>query len=64
MRKNEKGEIIITGRKAAELFLLLSVARFKLKCKMRTTAEKYWKELENVLGLNPNKEIEEEWKNE
>ncbi len=54
MRRNEKGEVIITGKKASELFLLLSNARFKLKGKMKTSSEKYWKEFENVLGLNPN----------
>ncbi len=55
MRRNEKGEVILTGRKAAELFLLLSNARYKLKGKMKTSAEKYWKEFESVLGLDPNK---------
>ena len=55
MRLNEKNEVIITRRKAAEIFLTLSVARIKLNGKMRTMAEKYWKELEDVLGLNPNK---------
>lgn len=54
MRRNEKGEIILTGRKASELFLLLSNARFKLKGKMQTSATNFWKEFENVLGLNPN----------
>lgn len=55
MRLNEKQEVIITRRKASEIFLLLSIARFKLNGKMRTSAEKYWKELESVLGLDPNK---------
>ena len=54
MRRNEKGEIIITGKKASELFLLLSNARFKLKGKMGTAAFNYWKEFEKVLGLDPN----------
>ncbi len=54
MRLNEKQEVIITRLKAAEIFLLLSNARFKLNGKMRTSAEKYWKEFESVLGLDPN----------
>ena len=58
MRRNEKGEIILTGKKAIELFLLLSNARFKLTGKMRTTSERYWKEFESILGLDPN--IDEE----
>ena len=55
MRTDKNNQIIITRKKAAEIFLLLSNARFKLQGKMRTTAEKYWKELEDVLDLNPNK---------
>jgi len=54
MRLNDKDEIIITRRKGVELFLLLSNARYKLQGKLRTSADKYWKELEEVLGLNPN----------
>lgn len=54
MRTNEKGEVIITRRKASEIFLVLSVARIKLNGKMATMAEKYWKEFESVLGLDPN----------
>ena len=53
MRTNEKGEIILTRKKAAEIFLLLSNARYKLNGKMATSAEKYWRELESVLGLTP-----------
>ncbi len=51
MRTNEKNEIIITRKKAAELFVLLGHTRYKLKGKMRSDAEKYWKELEVVFGL-------------
>ena len=51
MRTNDKGEIIITRRKAAEIFLLLSNARLKLKGKMRTSAEKYWREFEDILVI-------------
>jgi len=51
MRKNDKGEIIITRKKGAELFLLLSNARYKLQGKLRTTADKYWEELEDVLVI-------------
>ena len=51
MRKNKKGEIILTRRMAAELFLLLSNARYKLQGKMRTTATKYWREFEEILDL-------------
>lgn len=57
MRKNDKGEIILTRRKAAEIFLVLSNAMYKLNGKIRSMAEAYWKEFEDVLGLNPNKEI-------
>ena len=51
MRTNEKGEIIITRRKASEIFFVLSLARLKLNGKMQTLAENYWKEFEDVLGL-------------
>ncbi len=54
MRRNEKGDIILTGKKASELFLLLSNARYKLNGKMRTTADRYWKEFEGILDLDPN----------
>ena len=54
MHLDKQERIVITRKKAAEIFLLLANARFKLKGKMQTTAEKYWKELEDVLGLNPN----------
>ena len=54
MRKNEKGEIIITRKKASEIFFVLSNAKYKLNGKMRTMAEKYWEEFQDVLGLNPN----------
>lgn len=53
MRTNEKDEVIITKRKAAEIFLVLSNAKYKLNGKVRTLAEKYWKEFEVVLGLTP-----------
>lgn len=53
MRKNNKGEIIITEMKAAEIFLVLSNAKYKLNGKLKTLAEKYWAELEEVLGLRP-----------
>jgi len=52
MRKNEEDEVIITKMKAAEIFLVLSNAKYKLNGKMRTLAEKYWKEFEAVLGLS------------
>ena len=52
MRKNEKGEIILTRRKAADIFCLLSNARLKLTGRLRTEATKYWKEFEDVLELN------------
>ena len=51
MRMNEKGEVIITKRKAAEIFLILSNARYKLNGKMKTYAQNYWQEFEAVLGL-------------
>jgi hypothetical protein len=51
MRKNEKGEIIITRRKAADLFCLLSNARLKLTGKLRSDAIKFWKEFEAVFEL-------------
>lgn len=51
MRLNEKQEVILTRVKAADIFCLLSNVRYKLNGKMRTQAEKYWKELEKVLGL-------------
>ena len=54
MRLNKRNEVVITRKKASELFLLLANARFKLKGKMKTTSEKYWKELEYILGLDPN----------
>lgn len=51
MRTNDKNEVIITKKKAAELFVLLGHARYKLQGKMRSDCEKYWKELEAVFGL-------------
>jgi len=57
MRKTEKGEVILTRKKAAEIFLILSNAKSKLKGKLRTSAEGYWREFEDVLELNPNKEV-------
>lgn len=51
MRTNDKNEVIITKKKAAELFVLLGHARYKLQGKMRSDCEKYWKELEVVFGL-------------
>lgn len=59
MRTNEKNEIILTRKKAAELFLILSNARYKLTGKYKTSAENFWKEFEDVLGLNPNKDYVE-----
>lgn len=53
MRKNNKNEIIITRLKAAEIFLILSNSRYKLNGKMKTLAQKYWEELEEVLDLKP-----------
>ena len=53
MRTNEKQEIILTRKKAADIFLILSNARLKLNGKIKTSAEKYWKELESALGLTP-----------
>lgn len=51
MRKNNKEEIVITKRQAAELFLVLSSAKNKISGKYKTTATKYWKEFERLLGL-------------
>ena len=53
MRKlpDDKG-FILTPRKTAELFCILSIARTKLTGKIRTDAETYWKEFEKALGLN------------
>jgi len=51
MRTNDKNEVIITKKKAAELFVLLGHAKYKLKGKMKSDCEKYWKELETVFGL-------------
>jgi len=53
MRKNEKEEIIITRKKASEIFFTLSAARLKLNGKMQTLAQKYWEEFEDILGLRP-----------
>ena len=60
MRKNEKGEIILTRKKAAEMFCLLSNARLRLSGKLRTDAEKYWREFEKVFELNTKEEKNEE----
>lgn len=51
MRTNDKNEVIITKKKAAELFVLLGHARYKLQGKMKSDAERYHKELETVFGL-------------
>ena len=51
MRKNEKGEIILTRRKAADIFCLLSNARYKLTGSLKTQAIKYWKEFEDIFEL-------------
>ena len=53
MRKlpDDKG-FILTSRKAAEIFCILSIARTKLTGKIRTDAERYWKEFEKALELN------------
>jgi hypothetical protein len=53
MKLNKKEEVIITRKKASEIFLVLSLARVKLNGKMRTLAEKYWREFEKILGLQP-----------
>ena len=55
MRTNERGEIIITRKKAGELFFILSNVRYKLQGKLRTITENYWKEFETVFGLNIDK---------
>ena len=49
MRLNDKGEVIITGKKASELFNLIQYASVKLNGKAKTQAEKYHKELQEVL---------------
>lgn len=51
MRTNQKNEVIITKRKAAELFVLLRYARNKLQGKPKTDCDKYLKEFEKVFGL-------------
>jgi len=51
MRKDKNGNIIITTRKGAELFCILGFARNKLNGKIKSDCERYWKELEKVLGL-------------
>lgn len=51
MRTNNKNEVIITKKKAAELFVLLGYARYKLQGKMKSDCEKFHKELEIVFGL-------------
>ena len=51
MRINEKEEIILTRKKAVDLFCLLSNAKYKLQGKMKSDCIKYWKEFEKVLGL-------------
>lgn len=56
MRVNEKGEIILTRRKAADIFCLLSNARVKLNGRLRTEATKYWKEFEAVFELRLKEE--------
>jgi len=56
MRKTENGDIILTRRKAADIFCLLSNARLKLTGRLRTEATKYWKEFEDVFGLKIKEE--------
>jgi len=56
MRLDKQKRIVITRRQAAEIFFLLSNARHKLQGKLRTSADKYWAEFEDVLELNPNKD--------
>ena len=58
MKKDKKGNIVMSPRTAAELFCMTGFARTKLKGKLRTNCEKFWKELERVLGLRP-----EDWDN-
>lgn len=56
MRKHKnKKDFILTKKKAVDIFLILSQARIKLKGKVQTSADNYWKEFEDALGLNPNK---------
>lgn len=51
MRTNDKNEVILTKKKAAEIFLLLRYARNKVSGKPRSDCEKYLKEFEKVFGL-------------
>jgi len=58
MRKHKDIGFILTKRKACEIFYILSVARLKLNGKVKTSAQKYWEELQDSLDLNPNKSKE------
>ncbi len=51
MRTNDKNEVILTKKMAAEIFLLLRYARNKVRGKPRSDCEKYLKEFEKVFGL-------------
>lgn len=59
MKTNDKGEIILTRRMGAEIFLILSNVRLKLKGKIKTSAEKYWKDFEKALELSTEEKIGE-----
>jgi len=42
---------ILTRNEAADLFLILSIAKIKLQGKVRTDANKYWEKFEDALDL-------------
>ena len=52
--KNKK-DIIITKKKATELFLILSQAKVELYGRTKTLANNYHKEFMEILELDPNK---------
>lgn len=58
MRKTDKGEVILSRVKASEIFLVLGSARLKLAGKMKTMAQKYWEEFEDIFELKPRKNYE------
>ena len=51
MRTNQKNEVILTRKKAAEIFVLLRYAKNKVKGSPRADLEKYLKEFEKIFGL-------------
>jgi len=48
---------ILTTKEASEIFLILSTARIKLRGKVQTSADKYFKEFAEGLGISPDGEV-------